>query len=230
MIRSLSRKRNRQELSLFKAEGAKVVADFLDEGYRPIHLFNVNHDPSFPEAEMVSTKDMKQMSDMSSPPGTLAVFKQPLINSVDFTLKTLVLDGVADPGNLGTIIRLCDWYGIPQLVCSLDTVDCYNAKVVQGSMGSLARIQPKYVSLEFLQDSTIVFTAEMNGENCHAVDWQSNSILVMGSESHGVRYEGDNKSKVTIPRPNTSSKIDSLNVATATAILLSVWNQRLTGK
>ena len=137
----------------------------------------------------------------------------------------LALDDINDPGNLGTIIRLCDWFGISQLVCSKKTVDCYNQKVVQASMGSLTRIQIDYVDLEtYLQDAkSSSFIADMDGENVYKINLPKEGIIVMGNEANGVSESIRNlvKNKISIPRFGTSQQTESLNVATATAILLS---------
>ena len=136
-----------------------------------------------------------------------------------------MLDAVRDPGNLGTIIRLCDWFGITQLVCSRDTADCYNPKVIQATMGSIARVEVTYGDLEsYIKNSNLpVYGACMEGVNVYTQTWAANGILVMGNEANGIS-EGISKllhEKITIPQFGKKHETESLNVATATAILLS---------
>ena len=137
----------------------------------------------------------------------------------------LVLDEINDPGNLGAIIRLCDWFGIDQLICSKDTVDCYNAKVVQASMGSLTRVSIFYMDLEAYLKSTKkpTYATLMDGENVYKTTLPNNAILVMGNEANGISKAVlellDNT--ISIPRFGNLQQTESLNVATATAILLS---------
>lgn len=229
LIRSLSRKRNRQDHRLFIVEGHKTVSDFLSEGYEPKFLLTTE-DSLFPQATSISEKQMKQVSLLSSPPGVLAVFSMPAPSEVLTTGKRVFLDDISDPGNLGTIIRLCDWFGIDQLLCSPETVDCYNPKVVQASMGSLARMNICYTQLTTGHHLDEVYAAMMEGKSIYELEWQENGILVMGSESHGVSERiQKNSTGVSIPRYDKTSEIDSLNVGTATAIILSEW-VRSTGR
>ena len=137
----------------------------------------------------------------------------------------VALDAINDPGNLGTIIRLCDWFGIEELVCSFQTVDCYNTKVVQATMGSLTRVNINYVDLpEFLSQTQLaIFGTYMDGDNLYKSTLPGSGVLVMGNEANGI---SDAVSKVvttrlTIPRFGDLKSTESLNVATATAILLS---------
>ena len=138
---------------------------------------------------------------------------------------TVALDGINDPGNLGTIIRLCDWFGIEQLICSNGTVDCYNPKVVQASMGSLARVSVLYTDLkQFLGVSDLpVYAAFMNGESIYSTKLDKQAILVMGNEANGISKEISElvTQKISIPRFGDLQQTESLNVATATAILLN---------
>ena len=155
----------------------------------------------------------------------LALFKIPSEKKVNSSGLIVALDTVNDPGNLGTIIRLCDWFGVEQLVCSKETVDCYNTKVVQASMGSLTRVSISYLDLpEYLKMVSIpIFIADMNGVNIHETKLPTSAVLVMGNEANGI---SDNlkkliSNKISIPRYGDSMQVESLNVATATAILLN---------
>ena len=137
----------------------------------------------------------------------------------------VALDAINDPGNLGTIIRLCDWFGIDQLLCSKETVDCYNTKVVQSSMGSLTRVAISYIDLkEYLTSVSIpIFIADMDGDNIYEMKPPTSAVLVMGNEANGISNSIKQivSTKITIPRYGNSQLTESLNVATATAILLS---------
>ncbi len=163
------------------------------------------------------------MSGLQSPNTVLGVFHIPRESPLDFQDWILALDAVRDPGNLGTIIRLCDWYGIGQLVCSPDTVDCYNPKTLQATMGSIARVKVVYAELErvFNQSGTPVFGAFIGGEPVYEADFPQSGILLMGSEAHGI---SDSLAKMVGRRigipPFGKPGAESLNVAMATAILL----------
>ena len=155
----------------------------------------------------------------------VAIFKMPKPKPIKEEKLILALDAVNDPGNLGTIIRLCDWFGIQELVCSQQTVDCYNTKVVQATMGSLTRVNINYVDLpEFLlQTQLAVFGTYMDGDNIYNSALPESGVLVMGNEANGI---SDTVSKIVtsrlaIPRFGDLKSTESLNVATATAILLS---------
>jgi len=130
----------------------------------------------------------------------------------------VALDAINDPGNLGTIIRLCDWFGIEQLICSKNTVDCFNQKVVQSTMGSITRVQINYVDLvSFIKESSmqVVFTADMDGENIYKTTLPIEGILVMGNEANGISSEINEliNNKLTIPRFGNLQETESLNVA-----------------
>lgn len=137
----------------------------------------------------------------------------------------VALDAVRDPGNLGTIIRLCDWFGVTQLVCASDTVDCYNPKVVQATMGSLARVNVVYVNLsDYLANSSLpIYGAFMDGGSVYQQALPESAILVMGNEANGIRspIEALVTDRISIPRFGELQETESLNVATATAIILS---------
>jgi TrmH family RNA methyltransferase len=175
--------------------------------------------------QVISEVDLKKVSSLKSPNGVLAVFKTPEVKELKDSGLIVALDGINDPGNLGTIIRLCDWFGVVQLICSLDTVDCYNNKVVQATMGSLSRVQINYVDLKnYLIDSKLPkYIADMDGEDVYATSLEKEAILIMGNEANGIRPEIRElcSNKLTIPRFGSVQATESLNVATATAILLS---------
>jgi TrmH family RNA methyltransferase len=135
------------------------------------------------------------------------------------------LDDIRDPGNLGTIIRLCDWFGVTQLLCSKETVDLYNPKVIQSTMGSVSRVQVNYVDLDaFISETTLpVFGTFMDGNNIYKEQLPSEGILIFGNEANGISstLEQNIKNRIAIPRFGNLQQTESLNVATATAIFLS---------
>ena len=228
LITSLSQKKYRQKHKLFIAEGVKVVNELLNSTFKVETLFCTEQfDISSAEYSIVriSEKELFKISKLKSPNKVLGLFKipeeKPLINNG----LIVALDDINDPGNLGTIIRLCDWFGIKELVCSLNTVDCYNQKVVQASMGSLTRINIKYKELEtYLTNQNLpTFIADMDGENVYKSKLPKEGILIMGNEANGISDKIRNlvSHKISIPRFGEIQKTESLNVATATAILLS---------
>ncbi|MEM9143591.1 MAG: RNA methyltransferase, partial [Bacteroidota bacterium] len=172
---------------------------------------------------LVSETDLKRMSALKSPNGVLGVFHKPPEGEIVFTDWILAVDQVSDPGNLGTIIRLCDWFGIPHLLCSPDTVDCFNPKVLQATMGSMARVNVVYRDLpKILEESGLpIYGAFMDGRPMGESDLPGKGILVMGNEAHGIApwIEGLCDYRIGIPQFG-SPTAESLNVAMATAILL----------
>lgn len=228
LITSLSQKKYRQKHKLFIAEGVKVVNELLNSPFKLHQLYATSDflvDDSINQVQHISETDLKKISNLKSPNKVLALFEIPLVKEIKNHGLILALDGINDPGNLGTIIRLCDWFGIETLICSKDTVDCYNPKVVQSTMGSLTRISIHYTNLtEFLSSQNLpTFIADMDGENVYDSNLPKEGILIMGNEANGmsddVRKEVTNV--LSIPRFGNTQKTESLNVATATAILLS---------
>ncbi|EAR13973.1 RNA methyltransferase, TrmH family protein [Polaribacter irgensii 23-P] len=228
LITSLSQKKYRQKHNLFIAEGIKVVNELLQSDFEVALIFCTNEfKTSLPKAKIVrvSETELNKISSLKSPNKVLSLFKIPEDKPIQNSGLILALDAINDPGNLGTIIRLCDWFGISQLICSKDTVDCYNQKVVQASMGSLTRISIQYLDLKnYLDKSPLpTFIADMNGENIYKTNVPKEGILVMGNEANGVSEEIKNQvqHKISIPRFGETQKTESLNVAMATAILIS---------
>tara|TARA_R110001632_G_scaffold179993_1_gene299942 strand:+ start:15338 stop:16057 length:720 start_codon:yes stop_codon:yes gene_type:complete len=226
LITSLSQKKYRQKHNLFVAEGMKVVDEFLQSSFQLEILFSTEGSFSYLDSFVeVSEQELKKISALKTPNKVLAVFKIPKVEIVKPSGFIVALDSINDPGNLGTIIRLCDWFGIEQLICSKDTVDCYNAKVVQASMGSLTRMNIIYTDLlDYFKDSSLpIFIADMDGKNIYSSKLPSEAILIMGNEANGVsdKIRAVITDKISIPRFGKSQETESLNVATATAILLS---------
>jgi TrmH family RNA methyltransferase len=226
LITSLSQKKYRQKHQLFIAEGVKVVRELLESSFELEIIFSTESEFSSLDCFIqVSDQELKKISSLKTPNKVLALFKIPSQKKVNSSGLIVALDTINDPGNLGTIIRLCDWFGVEQLVCSQDTVDCYNSKVVQATMGSLARVSITYLNLsEYLQTVSIpIFIADMDGVNIHKSKLPASAILVMGNEANGVsdRLKQLISNKISIPRYGNSNQVESLNVATATAILLN---------
>ncbi len=232
-ITSLQRKKYRDKLGLFIAEGPKLIQDLLDSNtklealYYTTDLFKDHN-----AALGISASELKKISSQKTPNQALAIFKQKCPVSILNSGLRVALDGIQDPGNLGTIIRLCDWFGVTQLWCSNNTVDCYNPKVVQASMGSLARLDIIYGDLPELINthSAITFGGFMDGESIYKTTFPKDAVLIMGNEGQGISTElsAQIKNRVAIPKA-TSSAMESLNVATATAVLLSEFS-RATGR
>ncbi|WP_298367920.1 RNA methyltransferase [uncultured Lutibacter sp.] len=227
LITSLRQKKYRVKYNLFIVEGTKVVNEFLNSNIELEHLYYTENS-TFNNVEnrtLISASELKKVSSLKTPNNVLAIFKIPQFKIQENDGLELVLDAINDPGNLGTIIRLCDWFGIKQLVCSLDTVDCFNQKVVQASMGSLTRINILYTNLELYlsKSKKPKFASLMDGVNVYKSNLPQNAILVMGNEANGISNKIldllDNT--VSIPRFGDLQQTESLNVATATAILLS---------
>lgn len=227
-IRSLGQKKNREAEGVFVAEGEKTVLEGLEIPQLKlvclvvqkdaVHLVSGYQDlPAF----TASASEMEQLSAFKTPNKLIAVFKRPeqLAATSGFTLA---LDDVQDPGNMGTIMRLADWFGIKTVVCSQQTVDCYNPKVIQASMGAIFRVQVVYTDLgTFLKESgKPVYGALLNGTNYSSVQYDKSGILLMGNEGNGISEAllPLVTEAVTIPRIGGA---ESLNVATATAILLA---------
>lgn len=228
IITSLSQKKYRQKHNLFVAEGIKVVNELLQSSIEIDTLFAVEDfeaEVSLNKIVRISEKDLQKISNLKSPNKVLGLFKIPKEKPLQSKGLIIALDAVNDPGNLGTIIRLCDWFGVAQLVCSKDTVDCYNQKVVQASMGSLSRITIKYLDIEtYLKQTELpTFIADMDGENVYKTVLPKEAILIMGNEANGVSdvIKKLIKNKISIPRFGEIQETESLNVATATAVLLS---------
>ncbi|MDI9309525.1 MAG: RNA methyltransferase [Limnohabitans sp.] len=228
LITSLTQKKFRKEHNLFIAEGIKVIQELLDASYELVDLFYIND--TFPSVEdskktQISGQELKKISSLTSPNNSLAIFKIPLLRTPKKEGLIIALDDIRDPGNLGTIIRLCDWFGINQLICSEETVDAYNPKVVQATMGSLSRVNINYVDLKkFISNSKIpVFGTFMEGDNIYKNCLPNEGIIVLGNEANGISKEVENlvTQKISIPRFGDTQATESLNVATATAIILS---------
>ena len=228
LIQKLHQKKYRNELNLFIVEGKKSINEFLQAGYTPQLLIATEaFTASVPQHLItpVSKDELRKVSALQNPDEGLAVFEQPKHKGILQEGVIVALDNVQDPGNLGTIIRLCDWFGVETLLCNTQTVDCYNPKVVQASMGSLTRVAVHYLDLAaFLTTTALpVYTMDLEGENLYTATFPKDCILILGNEANGISSEVRALSNevITIPRFSQHQRTESLNVAMAGAIILS---------
>lgn len=228
LIQKLHHKKYRNELNLFIVEGKKSINEFLQAGYTPELLIATEaFTTSVPQHLItpVSKDELRKASTLQNPDEGLAVFEQPKHKGILQEGVIVALDNVQDPGNLGTIIRLCDWFGVETLLCNTQTVDCYNPKVVQASMGSLTRVAVHYLDLAaFLTTTALpVYTMDLEGENLYTATFPKDCILILGNEANGISTEVRALSNevITIPRFSKHQRTESLNVAMAGAIILS---------
>lgn len=227
LIKSLQQKKIRMQQKLFVVEGKKTLQELLDSNLEVFGLFSTDVDfvsKNDHNCEFITMVDLKKMSSLANPNGYLGVFKIPEPKEVVYNDWIVALDFIQDPGNLGTIIRLCDWFGIKNIVCSTNTVDCYNPKVLQATMGSISRVNLTYLDLsKFLENSDLpICGAFMDGDSVYKTELPKYGIIVMGNEANGVSDTvlKTIRKKITIPQYGEKTT-ESLNVATATAILLS---------
>ena len=237
LVHSLELKKNRKKEGLFVAEGPKVVSDLLAAGYKTHLLFSTTERP---DAILVTDDELRKLSFLQHPQEVLAVFEIPnnshcAANNSPFSILnsqlTLALDGVQDPGTLGTIIRIADWFGIQTIYCSEDTADAYNPKVVQATMGSLAHVNIVYCDLQELISSAKVpvYGTLLDGENIYTQPLSQQGIIVMGNEGNGISAPIRQliTNKLLIPNYNTGDHTaESLNVAIATAITCAEFRRR----
>ncbi|TNE80208.1 MAG: RNA methyltransferase [Bacteroidetes bacterium] len=225
-VQSLRIKKFRQKYHQFIVEGDKSVAEVLNSDWNIESLYYCEGFSAAlpPFAEQISPAEMERLSQHQSPQKALAVVHMPELSEEVHIAKeglTLALDGIQDPGNLGTLIRLCDWYGVKQVICSLDTVDVFNHKVISGTMGSFLRVQVQYTDLtEALANSPVpIYGAVMDGENIHQLKPETNAVLVIGNEGQGISdaVMRTLKHRISIPR---FGQAESLNAAIAGGILL----------
>ena len=243
-IRALETKKHRDAEGVFVAEGPKVVGELLAK--TPAKLLVAtpqwrasNAVQEGTELITVSNDELHKLSFMQAPQQVLAVFpklfegESTTAGTIETNELTLMLDGIQDPGNLGTIIRLADWFGIRHVVCSTDTVDVYNPKVVQATMGSIARVKVSYTPLETLLDalppSFPVYGTLLDGDNIYTQQLCAYGIIVMGNEGKGISKEVAAwiRERLYIPNyPRGRTASESLNVAIATGIVCAEFRRR----
>lgn len=226
LINSFANKKFRQKYNKFVVEGVKMINEVLNSSYKVDKIFTVrNIYQEHPvESVLINERELKKISQLVQPNTALAVCEIPEEKEIKSEGLILALDDIRDPGNLGTIVRLADWFGIEQILCSKETVDLYNPKVIQATMGSFTRVQVNYVDLKeiFAQYQKPILGAFMEGENIYRSEFPKEALLVMGNESNGISETlmPFISNKITIPRFGKLQQTESLNVAMATAILL----------
>ena len=245
-VRQLEQKKYRRREGLFVAEGTKVVGDLLAH-YQPHSVYateewlakntsSISHHPS--SVFTVTDEELRRISFLQHPQQVLALFPLPTMAAANFSLFTdhfslsIALDGIQDPGNLGTIIRIADWFGIEQIICSEDTVDAWNPKVIQATMGSIARVNIIYINLSDFIDTLPpdypVYGTLLDGDNIYTQPLTPHGLIVMGNEGNGISPEIRQKinRRLFIPSYRTDDTAESLNVAIATAITCAEFRRR----
>lgn len=233
LVRSLEMKKNRKRENLFVAEGPKVVGDLLQAGFQPHSIFSTTPRE---KATLVTDEELHRISFLQHPQGLLALFEipsSPVCQPTALASRlSLALDGIQDPGNLGTIIRIADWFGIDAIYCSADTADVYNPKVVQATMGSLAHVPIIYTDLvELLSKADCpIYGTLLDGEDIYQQPLSPHGVIVMGNEGNGISQEVRPLVTHRLLIPNfshASETAESLNVAIATAITCSEFRRNL---
>ena len=224
-IKSLKLKKNRKKFFLFVAEGEKNIKEFINSEIQFYKIYStVKLD--WVDSTLISENNMKRLTFLRNPSKVLAVLKLPVFKNSHKNRVILCLDNVSDPGNLGTIIRLCDWYGINTILCSSETVDCFNPKVVQASMGSLSRVNCIYCDIEkkLKNSNRLIYGAVIEkGTSIYSEKMEDNSILVIGNESKGISNNILKiiNNKISIPKVTKNKGPESLNAASAASIIIS---------
>jgi TrmH family RNA methyltransferase len=233
LLQSLQQKKFRREHGLFLVEGYKSVSEFINSAYQiEAVYYTATIAPKMLKLSQkmnsveISSAIIEKITALKTPPDVIAVVKipqWPVLNHITLNKKfSIVLDGIQDPGNMGTIIRTADWFGIENIICSEDCVEVYNPKVVQATMGSLSRMNVHYVDLPAVlsEIKLPVYGALLDGENIYSTDFDNEGLIVMGNEGNGLSEEVKQlvTKAITIPRGGDA---ESLNVAVATAIFCS---------
>lgn len=237
LVRALADKRGRTEHGLFVAEGEKLIGELCASPLKVRRIFTLEGIFEGPGVEVVPPREMARLTLLKTAGNSLALVEIPHYRLEVEKLEgklTLALDGVQNPGNLGTIIRLADWFGITDIVCSEDSADCFNPKVVQATMGAILRVRVHYTDLgRFLTDAATrripVYGTFLEGDNIYKTDLTPTGIVVMGNEGRGVTPETARSvtRKLFIPPyPVDRHGSESLNVAMATGIICSEFRRR----
>lgn len=240
-IHSLELKKNRKKEGVFVAEGHKLVGDLLPHFHCRLILATTTWLEEHPDIQAdeiieITPEELVKASLLKTPQEVLAIFEQPQYDYTTDVIKNslcLALDDIQDPGNLGTIIRLADWFGIEHIFCSQGTVDVYNSKVIQATMGALARVKVHYCNLPDLISSlkdVPVYGTFLDGENIYNKPLSENGLIIMGNEGNGVSKEVSQliNNKLYIPNyPSGRTTSESLNVAIATAVVCAEFRRRL---
>lgn len=241
LITSLAHKKYRDETGLFVAEGLKLIHDLATVFHCELLLYTPQREIEVRQLQAdgkiaMEENELHKISTQKSPQGMLAVFRKKPVSEISKEVLadelSLALDDIQDPGNLGTIIRIADWFGIKNIFCSTATADAFNPKTVQATMGALARISIHYVNLpEFLSEmkNTPIYGTFLDGTDLYTRDLTPNGIIVMGNEGNGISPEIAQLAtdKLRIPSyPKDTLSSESLNVAVATAIVCGEFRRR----
>lgn len=242
-IKSLQQKKFRDEHGQFIAEGPKLVSELLESDYIPVHIYALESwvaekrallDKSQTAYEIINEKELGRISGMKNPAEVLAIINIPpqkLDEDYTSTGLNLVLCDISDPGNFGTMVRTADWFGIRQIICSKNTVELYNPKVVQATMGSLTRVNIFYTDLpEFLskQSGADIYATVMDGENIYHQKLGKAGMLIIGNEAHGISPDILNLCTHRISIPSAGGNAESLNAAIATAVICAEFTRQKT--
>lgn len=233
LLNSLQQKKFRTQYNLFIVEGIKSVLEFVNSSYKVQKIFTTSQAaaklgklPQLIKLEELTETEFSKISTLKNPQGALAIVEIPSTQQLDpnqlIGKHSLVLDDIQDPGNLGTIIRTAEWFGIKDIICSIGTVDVYNPKVVQATMGSLARVQVHYIDIKNFLSTTALpkFGALLEGKSIYQTDFTNQGLIILGNEGNGIRKEIITQidQAITIPRIGNA---ESLNVAVAATIFCS---------
>ena len=226
LINSLVKKKFRQKYNKFVVEGVKNIKEVLNSSIYVEKIYSIDDTfDDYPSKNVLITeRELKKISQLVTPNTALAVCEIPQEKNIQKNGFIIALDDIRDPGNLGTIIRMADWFGIQQIVCSKETVDLYNPKVIQSTMGSFIRVQINYTDLEefFETYSHPILGTFMDGENLYKTKLPEKAVLLMGNEANGIseKLESFVTQRLSIPRMGKLQQTESLNVAMATSIIL----------
>lgn len=248
-INSIKKKKYRDQYKYFFVEGEKLIDELINSDFTIIELFATNEwleknsnlisENSNIEITEVTNDELSKISSLSTPNKVFAVVSQPSYQySKDVISKklNLLLDNINDPGNLGTIIRIADWFGIEDVFCTPESVDLYNPKVVQSTMGAIFRVKVHYIEFEklFADFSQVqnfnIYGTYLEGESIYKAELSKTGFIVMGSESHGIsdKWKSFINKKLYIPNyPIDSNTSESLNISVATAITCSEFRRRI---
>ncbi len=229
-IKKLRLKKFRDIEGLFIVEKLKTILPYLENDFELVELYSTEdfHHPSVEKNKIIriSKDELKQISNLKNPYDALAVFKKPDTKKPALKGMILGLESIQDPGNLGTLIRTAEWFGIRQIVCSEDTADIYNPKTIQAAMGSLAHVRVYYTSLEkWIQEAKLpVLVTGMNGKSVFEFRFPDDFVLILGNEGHGVSQTLQNSAREVLHIPgHPAHQTESLNVSVAGAIIMAEW-------
>jgi TrmH family RNA methyltransferase len=237
-VRSLADKRTRDIEQLFVAEGSKLTEEILASKFVVRRIYTTRTDLKGKNIEVVEQREMERISQLKTANDTLAVVEQPQYSLSVKNLRgrlTIALDGVQNPGNLGTIIRLADWFGVEDIICSKDTADCFNPKVIQATMGAILRVRVHYTDnlpallAEAHSEGLNIYGTLLDGENIYDEQLEASGIIVMGNEGRGITDETRmalTHRLLIPPYPADVPTSESLNVAMATGIILAEFRRQ----